>query len=52
MKKIIISVILAATATNINAQLVVDSLGRVGIRTVSSLTKALIIPLKQKERSN
>lgn len=33
MKKIIISVILAATATNINAQLVVDSLGRVGIRT-------------------
>ena len=33
MKKIIISVILAATATNINAQLVVDFLGRVGIRT-------------------
>ena len=33
MKKIIISVILAAAATNINAQLVVDSLGRVGIGT-------------------
>ena len=33
MKKILFSVILAAAAMNINAQLVVDSLGRVGIGT-------------------
>ncbi len=30
MKKILIMVLVAAAATNINAQLVVDSLGRVG----------------------
>lgn len=35
MKKIIITLFLALTATNINAQLVVDSLGRVGIATDS-----------------
>lgn len=33
MKKILIMMFVAATATNINAQLVVDSLGRVGIGT-------------------
>ena len=33
MKKTIITIILAAAAMNINAQLVVDSLGRVGIGT-------------------
>ena len=33
MKKIIITMVLAVAATNINAQLVVDSLGRVGIGT-------------------
>ena len=33
MKKIIIMVFVAAAATNINAQLVVDSIGRVGIGT-------------------
>ena len=31
MKKILIMMFVAATATNINAQLVVDSLGHVGI---------------------
>ena len=35
MKKIIFTIILAVAATNINAQLVVDSLGRVGIATDS-----------------
>ena len=35
MKKIIIAMALAFAATNINAQLVVDSLGRVGIKTDS-----------------
>ena len=35
MKKIIVSMALAFAATNINAQLVVDSLGRVGIGTDS-----------------
>ena len=33
MKKIFIMMFVAAAATNINAQLVVDSLGRVGIGT-------------------
>ena len=33
MKKVIFTMALAAAATNINAQLVVDSLGRVGIGT-------------------
>jgi len=33
MKKILIMMFVAATATNINAQLVVDSLGRVGVGT-------------------
>ena len=33
MKKTLFTVILAVAATNINAQLVVDSLGRVGIGT-------------------
>ena len=33
MKKILFMLFLTATATNINAQLVVDSLGRVGIGT-------------------
>lgn len=35
MKKIFLTIILAAAAMNINAQLVVDSLGRVGIATDS-----------------
>ena len=35
MKKILIMMFVAAIATNINAQLVVDSLGRVGIATDS-----------------
>ena len=38
MKKIFIIVSLAIVATNINAQLVVDSLGRVGIGTETSLS--------------
>ena len=38
MKKIIIMMILAAAATNINAQLVVDSLGRVGIGTETPMS--------------
>ena len=40
MKKILFSVILAAAAMNINAQLVVDSLGRVGIGTET--TKSML----------
>ncbi len=35
MKKIIVSMALAFAATNINAQLVVDSLGRVGVGTIA-----------------
>ena len=38
MKKIIIMMILAAAAMNINAQLVVDSLGRVGIGTETPMS--------------
>ena len=34
MKKIFLTMSLAAAAMNINAQLVVDSLGRVGVGTV------------------
>ena len=33
MKKLLLTISLAAAAMNINAQLVVDSVGRVGIRT-------------------
>ena len=35
MKKILFTTLLAIIATNINAQLLVDSLGRVGIATDS-----------------
>ena len=35
MNKIIVSMALAFAATNINAQLVVDSLGRVGVGTIA-----------------
>ena len=38
MKKTILTIILAAAAMNINAQLVVDSLGRVGIGTETPKT--------------
>lgn len=39
MKKISMMIVLAAAATNINAQLVVDSLGRVGIGTGTPLSQ-------------
>ena len=42
MKKILIMVLVAAAATNINAQLVVDSLGRVGIGTETPSTSLYV----------
>lgn len=42
MKKTIFTAILAIVAVNINAQLVVDSLGRVGVGTESPMSKLSI----------
>ena len=42
MKKILFTIFLAAAATNINAQLVVDSLGRVGVGTVTAGNSSIL----------
>ena len=42
MKKILFTIFLAAAAMNINAQLVVDSLGRVGVGTVTAGNSSIL----------